>query len=46
MCCICECYKGGIVVMDVIWCQLCACFCLCRDVIDVVFSVCIVTVEL
>ena len=23
MCCVCECYRGGILVMDVIWCRLC-----------------------
>ena len=23
MCCVCECYKEGIVVMDVIWRRLC-----------------------
>ena len=23
VCCVCECYKGDIVLMDVIWCRLC-----------------------
>ena len=32
MCCVCECYKGGIVVIDVIWSRLCVSMIWGRDI--------------